>query len=201
MSNSIEVRQRQRSRDASTTRQEQQSDDPALTQADGSPGSEFEGSNARTGISAEDARLRMLFMMRLRGFSQKEMARQFRVTTRTIRNWLPKLAGLKLPILENIDPNDEVGRILCRYEVREAELLEWKREAETVRDFKSMVAISKELRLLEKTRCDFLDRRGLFNDLRLPNFVKDVSAGQAEFLHSSLISLIEISEDDDGEDG
>ena len=194
MSDAPKVRKRQRGKDADSSRQEQQTDQPALIQGDGSPGSEFEGSNVGTGISADDARLCMLFIMQLRAFTQKEMARQFDVTTRTIRNWLPKLANLKLPILENIDANDEVGRILCRYAAREADLLQWKRTVETDRDTRAMVAISRELRQLEKGRYEFLRQLGLFNGLRLRNHADDdPSARQADLLTGMVYDLLAVA--------
>lgn len=201
MSNSTEVRKRRRGRRKGSGPQGSQNDEPGRTEPDGSPETEHQDSK---GVDAEEARFRLLFMMQLRGCSQKKMAQHFGVTTRTIRNWLPKLAGLKLPILENIDPNDEVGRILCRYAVRETELLEWKCAAETDRDYRVMIAISKELRLLEKSRCDFLDRIGLFHGLRLPDLTDDDrSARQAEFLLGSIHSLLAFDtpppEDDAGE--
>ena len=68
------------------------------------PGSSPEGTG-----TLDEARLRLLFFMKLRGLTQVEIARRFDVTERTIRNWEKLLPNLKLPVLENMNPNQEVA--------------------------------------------------------------------------------------------
>ena len=46
-------------------------------------------------------------------------------------------------------------------------MLDWKCEAETAKDFKAMLAFSKELRQLEKARFEFLNRLDLFDQVQL----------------------------------
>ena len=71
-----------------------------------------EPSSEGTG-TLDETRLRLLFFMKLRGLTQVEIARRFDVTERTIRNWEKQLPNLKLPVLENMDPNQEVAHTLC----------------------------------------------------------------------------------------
>ena len=89
-----------------------------------------EGPPDQPAVTADEAKLRLLFLMKLRGCNQREMAKHFDVTERTIRNWSRQLNSLKFPVLTGLDPSDELGRILCRFAAREADLLDIKGKAE-----------------------------------------------------------------------
>ncbi len=150
-----------------------------------------DGSADQQGVTIDDAKLHLCLLMHLQGRTQKEIAKHFGVTDRTIRNWFEKLKDRKLAISKDLDPHNEVSRTLFRFAAREAELLEWKRDAEADCDRKAMQAFAKELRQLEKARFDFLRRLGLFTDLRFKvRPEEDSSAMQAHLLTGLLHELV-----------
>jgi hypothetical protein len=122
--------------------------------------------------------------MKLQGRTQKEIATYFDVSDRTIRNWSKRLGGLVQAVADDLDPQSEIGAMLCEFTARKAELLEWKREAEEDGDRKAMRDFSKELRKLTKERHEFLKGLGLFHDLSLSSRSKgDASSKQARRLN------------------
>ena len=129
----------------------------------------------------DETRLRLLFVMKLRGLTQVEIARRFDVTERTIRNWEKQLPNLELPVLENMDPNQEVAHTLCRYAANEIDLIETKNAARAEGDHKTVIAASRELRNLEKDRTQFLGQLGILGRVKLPeNMTDDSSAMSAD---------------------
>ena len=142
-------------------------------------------------VPADDAKLYLCLAMQLQGRTQKEIAEHFHVTDRTIRNWFDKLKGRKIAISKDLDPHNEISLALLRFAAREAELLQWKRDAEADCDRKAMERFAKELRRLEKDHFDFLRRLGLFTDLRFKGRPEeDSSARQAHLLMGLLHELV-----------
>ncbi len=138
---------------------------------------------APSGARIDEARLRLLLMMRLQGRTQKECAEVFGVDERTVRNWEQKLGGLASTLCEGLDPSATVDGSLLRFTAREDELLRWKREAEAEADRATMLKCSKELRLLERERFEFLRKLHLYQGFRFkPLSDEDASAGQADLL-------------------
>ncbi len=150
-----------------------------------------DASQLEHGVPADDAKLYLCLAMQLQGRTQKEIAEHFHVTDRTIRNWFDKLKGRKIAISKDLDPHNEISLTLLRFAAREAELLQWKRDAEADCDRKAMQGFAKELRQLEKDRFDFLRRLGLFTDLRFKvRPEEDSSAMQAHLLTGLLHELV-----------
>lgn len=161
-----------------------------------------DGSPDRQGVTIDDAKLSLCLVLCLQGRTQKEIAERFDVTDRTVRNWLEKLKRRKLAFSKDLDPHSEVSRTLCRFAAREAELLEWTREAEVDCDRKAMQGFARELRQLEKDRFDLLRRLGLFDDLKFKvRSEEDSSAKQADLLTGLIHDLVAPASGHDRKEG
>lgn len=143
----------------------------------------------------DEAKLRALFLLLLQGRTQKDCARYFGVTDRTIRNWIKRLDDLRLDILQALDPEKEIVIALCRFAAREAELLSWKTDAENDGDSKTKVSCNKELRRLERERQAFLEKIGLFSNYRPQfNVAKDPAAEEANYIAGIAAGLLQFSD-------
>ena len=134
-------------------------------------------------VAPDEAKLTALAIMKARGFTQIKMADEFGMSVRTIHNWLKKLSAIENKILEHMDPNGEVERILCRYGILELEIKECQRIAIETKDPKTSLACIKERRCLEHDRNGFLERIGLFDRVQLPDNARpDPTADDASML-------------------
>ena len=195
MSDGIQVRNRPR-KGAHPAEQGQHHEDHHPIDSGETAQSEGDESTEATEIAVEDAKLQLLLGLHLRNWSQRRMADYFDVTERTIRNWLTKLKSRKLIISKDLDPLGEVIRSLCRFAAMEADLLDWKCEAETAKDFKAMLAFSKELRQLEKARFEFLNRLDLFDQVQLLSGAgEDGSVRQADLVFNLTREIFQFADD------
>lgn len=112
--------------------------------------------------SPEDAKLRLVSIMMIRGHTQEEIAKYFKVDSRTVRNWKKKLAGLKLGIVESLDPAGEIDRFLVLLTSAEVELRMIKKEALARSEFGTAIRCEKELVQLAVKRVELLSKLGVF---------------------------------------
>lgn len=151
--------------------------------------------NGKAKPPLDEAKLRALFLLLLQGRTQKDCARHFGVTDRTIRNWIKRLDELRPDILQALNPEKEIVIALCRFAAREAELLSWKTDAEDDGDSKTKISCNKGLRQLEHERQAYLDKIGLFSNYRPQfNVAKDPAKEEVNYIAGIAAGLLQFSD-------
>jgi hypothetical protein len=117
-------------------------------------------------LTVKQAKLLQLRVLQLQGKKQKEMAKHFGVTRRAIRYWDKRARSLRIGLDIDVQAKAMISAMLVRFTALEAELIEWKRDAEATGNDRTKLACAKELRQLNLDRIGQLNKLGLFDGFR-----------------------------------
>jgi hypothetical protein len=125
--------------------------------------------------SPKELRKWRAWIMHLAGVRQKDIAKELKVTTRTIRIWLKEFEGKTTGLIENLDAEGEVVRHLLRLSMRENKYREYQKNAELRGDDRTAIRCETLIGRLDDERHRYLTKIGLFNGLNLAQLVKAAS--------------------------
>lgn len=173
---------RKRSRPASNSGQRPVNESEPGGDRDGVAPAQMEQSDTgdTAGGTPTETKLKLVLLMMIQGRTQKEIANHFKVDPRTIRNWKKKLAGLKLEIIENLNPTREIERILVRFETSELWYRNIRDDALARSDFGTAIRCATELKRLDMQRLEILHKLGVFVHFKLPETGTD-DPGKQQF--------------------
>jgi hypothetical protein len=201
MSKKIRSRQRPIAKDAAPTEQpttpNEASPEPATPEVNDEIISSAESDSEP--LTAAQAKLLQMRVLQLQGKRQKEMAKHFGISDRAIRYWDKRARSLRIGLDIDVQAKAMISAMLVRFTALEAELIEWKRDAEATGNDRTKLACAKELRQLNLDRIRQLNTLGLFDGFRFTlEGEQNGSDAGADLLMSLLGDVLAPQDPDEG---
>ncbi len=133
-------------------------------------------------LTVEQAKLVHMRILQIRGMTQAEIGKFFGVSSRTIRNWIKRAIELKIGLDIKMKPDAAVAEMLLGFAADEAELVDWKRQAEKAGDNRLALNFAKERRKLRSERFKLLRSLGLCAGYSLPTIDAEDGADANPFI-------------------